>query len=101
VFRQPALGLDGGLAAHAGGGHSLPVNMVGAVARDINAGHLDSDLRTVYRPKITVLIDIERGGKWRGVRYVANGDEDAFHRQYRSGAGLGVEPVRTLLPALC
>ena len=40
VLGEPALGLDRRGAAHAGGGDGLPVNMIRAIARDVDAGDI-------------------------------------------------------------
>ena len=46
VLGEPAFRLDGGLAAHARGGDRLAVDVVGAVARDIDPGKLGPHLRS-------------------------------------------------------
>ena len=63
VLGQPALGLDRGLAAHARGGHGLAVDVVGAVAGDVDARHPGLHLRAGGGLEIAVLIDVERLGE--------------------------------------
>ena len=40
MLGEPALGLDRGGATHARGGDGLAINVIGAVAGDINTGHV-------------------------------------------------------------
>ena len=60
-----------------GGGNGLPVDVVGAVARDIHAGDVRLDLRAGGRLEVAALVHRERRGERAGVRDVADGDEEA------------------------
>ena len=78
MFGEPALGFNGGGAAHACGRDGLAVNVVGAVARNINPRDVGLHLRAGLRSEIAALIDVEWRSEGTGVRNVADGDEDAL-----------------------
>ena len=76
VFGQPALRLDRSRTAHAGGGDRLAVDVVGAVARDVDAGDVRLNLRAVHGFEVAVLVDLERRREGLRVRHVADRDEN-------------------------
>ena len=76
---EPALGVDGGLAAVGGGGDGLAISMVVDVAGDEDAVDLGAGL--VVDDEIALLVDVEPVAEGLGVGPVADGDEDAVDRQ--------------------
>src|SRR5437764_15297166 len=76
---QPALGVDGGHAAHPGGGDRLTIDGI----RNVPGGEDAGDIR-VRGPRlgdqVASLIHIELAGKEAAVRLVADGDEESLNR---------------------
>ena len=90
MFGEPAFRLDGCLAAQAGGGDGLAIDVVGAVARDINAGNVGLHLGTGDGLDVAALVHCDRGRERAGVWHMADGDKDALDGQHGLGAGLDV-----------
>ena len=75
---EPALGVDGGLAAVGCGGDGLAVSMVVDVAGDEDA--LDLRVGLVVDDEVALLVDVEPVAEGLGVRPIADGDEQAIDR---------------------
>ena len=86
--REPALGVDGRLAAVPGRGHRLAVVVVVDVARDEDA--LDPRSGLTDDLEVAAGTDLELALEQVGVRLVADGDEHALHRQLGHLAADGV-----------
>src|SRR5579859_6594892 len=85
---EPALGVDGRLAAITGSGHRLPVAVVVDIAGDEDA--LDRRASLADHPQVAALIGLELADEEVGVRLVADGDEQAPDLEARGFARGGI-----------
>src|SRR3989441_2946388 len=79
VMGQEFLRVDGGHASAAGGGHRLPIAMVGDVPRCVDPGHVGGG-RPVAGEEGAALVPLEDTSEERGVGLVSDGHEDAAGR---------------------
>src|SRR5512133_3625168 len=90
VGLQPALGVDRGRAAGAGGGHRLPVGVVDDVAGREHAVDAGRGRGRVGRDDVAGLVELDLATEQVGVRGVADGHEHPGHRQHLLAAVLPV-----------
>src|SRR5690606_38592468 len=81
LMREPALRFERGHAAGCGGGDRLAVVVVHDIARREDAGHARSR-PPGRRLDVAVLREIELATEKRGVRRVADGDEEAAQLEF-------------------
>src|SRR3954469_8321240 len=86
---QPALGVDRGGRAGAGGGDRLPVDVVDHVAAGEDAVDVRAGAR-VFDLQFALAVENEVAGEQLAARVVTDRDEQAAHVQRLGGAGLDV-----------
>src|SRR5919109_77397 len=81
VGLQPALGVDGGRAAGAGGGHRLPIGVVDHVAGREHAVDGGGGRGRAGRDDVAGLVELDLVREQVGVRRVPDGHEHPGHRE--------------------
>src|SRR5436309_1138339 len=90
VLRQPALGFNRGLAAHTGSCNSLTVNVICAIAGDVNTWYAGFHLGAVDRLEIASGVDIQYAGERLRIGEVPDRNEHAFDVDHAFGSGRDV-----------
>src|SRR5579872_574145 len=77
LFGEPAFGVEGGFAAHAGGGDGLLVDRVGDIAGGEDAFHAGGGTERVFEDDEALGVELELALEELGVGRVADGYEHA------------------------
>src|SRR5204863_10191490 len=87
---EPALSVEGGLAAHAGGGDRLAIGAVRDVARDEDALDVRRGAPRVLQLDVALVVEVDLPAEEVRQRRVADRDEEALDRQLAALAVAGV-----------